>query len=259
MARRLPPLSQVVGGRCSTYCALGVGWLRAAQAECITIIDLVCKKMRSWSAAGGRAITEARSGAQQTKSFEVAHCRCRPVQRQGRTLASAHGREPSPRPERADRFRHRFVDHARALAEYRQAGALLQFRRAKHDAGAAGRHLSRGRRQTGREPARPHRHAAGREGLQRLPPDLEGVPKDYVANTITDAATLRDAGYKMEKTSTLRNMPVVPDKSRARARLKGGAPSCSGPGIRVKSPNISASTRRDCRRLQTTSGCRPST
>jgi hypothetical protein len=35
--------------------------------------------------------------------------------------------------------------------------------------------------------------------------------------------TLRDAGYKMEKTSTLRNMPVVPDKSRARARLKGGS------------------------------------
>ncbi len=47
------------------------------------------------------------------------------------------------------------------------------------------------------------------------------VPKDYVANTITDAATLLDAGYKTEKTDTLRNMPVVPDKSRARMRLKG--------------------------------------
>jgi len=47
------------------------------------------------------------------------------------------------------------------------------------------------------------------------------VPKDYVANTITDTATLIDAGYKMEQTSTLRNMPVVPDKSTARARLKG--------------------------------------
>jgi hypothetical protein len=47
------------------------------------------------------------------------------------------------------------------------------------------------------------------------------VPKDYVANTIADAATLLDAGYKMEKTDTLRNMPVVPDKSTANARLKG--------------------------------------
>lgn len=48
------------------------------------------------------------------------------------------------------------------------------------------------------------------------------VPKDYVANTITDTATLLNAGYRMEQTSTLRNMPVVPDKSTARARLKGG-------------------------------------
>ena len=47
------------------------------------------------------------------------------------------------------------------------------------------------------------------------------VPKDYVANTIADAATLLQAGYKMEQTGTLRNMPVVPDKSRARERLKG--------------------------------------
>ena len=47
------------------------------------------------------------------------------------------------------------------------------------------------------------------------------VPKDYVANTITDSAALLDAGYKMEQTGTLRNMPVVPDKSTARARLKG--------------------------------------
>ena len=47
------------------------------------------------------------------------------------------------------------------------------------------------------------------------------VPKDYVANSITDAATLLDAGYKMEQTDTLRNMPVVPDKSKASMRLKG--------------------------------------
>jgi alcohol dehydrogenase (cytochrome c) len=49
------------------------------------------------------------------------------------------------------------------------------------------------------------------------------VPKEYVANTITDAATLFDAGYKIEKTNSVKNMPVVPDKSRARARLKGGS------------------------------------
>ena len=47
------------------------------------------------------------------------------------------------------------------------------------------------------------------------------VPKDYVANAIVDAGALKDAGYKMEQTPTLRNMPVVPDKSTAKARLKG--------------------------------------
>ena len=40
------------------------------------------------------------------------------------------------------------------------------------------------------------------------------------ANSIKDAAVLRKAGYKMQESATLRNMPVVPDKSRARA-LKG--------------------------------------
>ena len=47
------------------------------------------------------------------------------------------------------------------------------------------------------------------------------VPKDYVANTITDAATLLESGYKMEQTDALRNMPVVPDKSKASMRLNG--------------------------------------
>jgi hypothetical protein len=47
------------------------------------------------------------------------------------------------------------------------------------------------------------------------------VPKDYVANTITDADALSQAGYKPERTDTLRNMPVVPDKSIARERLNG--------------------------------------
>ena len=47
------------------------------------------------------------------------------------------------------------------------------------------------------------------------------VPKDYVANTVTDASAVSQAGYKTEKTDTLRNMPVVPDKSIARERLNG--------------------------------------
>lgn len=48
------------------------------------------------------------------------------------------------------------------------------------------------------------------------------VPKDYVANTITDAAAVRQARYKMDKTDELLNMAVVPDKSQARVRFKGG-------------------------------------
>jgi hypothetical protein len=50
------------------------------------------------------------------------------------------------------------------------------------------------------------------------------VPKDYVANTISDAATLLQTGYRTEKTDTLLNMAVVPDKSRARVRFNGGNP-----------------------------------
>jgi len=50
------------------------------------------------------------------------------------------------------------------------------------------------------------------------------VPKDYVANTVVDAGALKDAGYKMEQTPALRNMPVVPDKSTAKMRLNGESP-----------------------------------
>jgi len=50
------------------------------------------------------------------------------------------------------------------------------------------------------------------------------VPSNYVSNTITDASTLLQTGYKTEKTDRLLNMPVVPDKSHARARLNGGNP-----------------------------------
>jgi hypothetical protein len=50
------------------------------------------------------------------------------------------------------------------------------------------------------------------------------VPKDYVTNTIVDAATLQHSGYKMAKTDKLLNMPVVPDKSRAPLRFNGGNP-----------------------------------
>jgi hypothetical protein len=50
------------------------------------------------------------------------------------------------------------------------------------------------------------------------------VPKSYVANTVTDVTTLRKAGYKLEKTDALQNMPVVPDKSTARMRLNHESP-----------------------------------
>ncbi len=50
------------------------------------------------------------------------------------------------------------------------------------------------------------------------------VPKDYIANTMTDAATLLQTGYKTEKTDKLLNMAVVPDKSRARTRFNRGNP-----------------------------------
>jgi hypothetical protein len=48
------------------------------------------------------------------------------------------------------------------------------------------------------------------------------VPKDYLANTITNTAALQQLGYKMEKRDKLLNMAVVPDKSRARFRFNGG-------------------------------------
>jgi len=48
------------------------------------------------------------------------------------------------------------------------------------------------------------------------------VPRNYVANTITDTATLLQSGYNKEKTDALINMPVVPDKSYAPLRFKGG-------------------------------------
>jgi hypothetical protein len=46
------------------------------------------------------------------------------------------------------------------------------------------------------------------------------VPKDYVPNS-TDAGGALSQADKTENTNSLRNMPVVPDKSTARERLKG--------------------------------------
>lgn len=42
------------------------------------------------------------------------------------------------------------------------------------------------------------------------------VPADYVANTVTSAAELMDAGFAAETTTTLVNCPIVPDGSLAR-------------------------------------------
>ena len=103
-----------------------------------------------------------------------AGCGSGPFQREGSSSAGAHGRQQNSRAERACRFRHRPVHHARAVAHHGQARALLQFRCARHSVGAGLCALSRRRGQAGRRPARYHRHAAGREGLQRLPPGVEG-------------------------------------------------------------------------------------
>ena len=50
------------------------------------------------------------------------------------------------------------------------------------------------------------------------------VPKDYVANTITDLAMLQQAGYKEEKTEKLLNMPVVPRQLARKCALQGWRP-----------------------------------
>jgi hypothetical protein len=60
------------------------------------------------------------------------------------------------------------------------------------------------------------------------------VPKSYVANEITDTRTLLRSGYKLEKTSQLINMPIVPDKSHASRRFKGGKPELQRAWYRSK-------------------------
>src|SRR5262245_41609453 len=49
------------------------------------------------------------------------------------------------------------------------------------------------------------------------------VPHDYVANTVTSLAEIREAGYRMEATPMLVNCPIVPHGSVARMRLNGGS------------------------------------
>lgn len=47
------------------------------------------------------------------------------------------------------------------------------------------------------------------------------VPATYEANSVVDAAGVKSAGFKTEKTTAIRNLPVVPDGSVARNRLNG--------------------------------------
>jgi hypothetical protein len=47
------------------------------------------------------------------------------------------------------------------------------------------------------------------------------VPRDYVANSIGSVKAIVDAGYPIEKTSTLVNCPIVPAGSTAKRRLSG--------------------------------------
>jgi hypothetical protein len=49
------------------------------------------------------------------------------------------------------------------------------------------------------------------------------VPHDYVANTVTSLAEIREAGYRMDSTPMLVNCPIVPRGSVARMRLNGGS------------------------------------
>lgn len=51
------------------------------------------------------------------------------------------------------------------------------------------------------------------------------VPADYVANSITSAAALMQAGYPMEATETIVNCPVVPEGSTASLRMSASNPA----------------------------------
>ena len=159
-----------IGGGVITYALDGKQYVAATSGTVSAFFGgsglpaVVVFAVDSGAAAGGAEASRSGPGADRGGG---------PFQRQGRASAVAHGRQPSSRPQRAGRFRHRTVHHARAVAQHGQAGALLQFRRARHHAGAGLRALSRGRRQAGGGPARHHRHAAGREGLQRFPAGLE--------------------------------------------------------------------------------------
>lgn len=53
---------------------------------------------------------------------------------------------------------------------------------------------------------------------------LVTVPADYVANTLTDAEQIFDAGLEVTETDTLVNCPIVPDGSSAALRLGGEEP-----------------------------------
>jgi hypothetical protein len=48
------------------------------------------------------------------------------------------------------------------------------------------------------------------------------VPEDYEANTATSVGDLKDAGYEMTATNTIKNCPVVPDGSTASMRYGDG-------------------------------------
>lgn len=49
------------------------------------------------------------------------------------------------------------------------------------------------------------------------------VPRDYVANTVSSLAEIREAGYRLEPTTKLVNCPIVPEGSTARLRHGGGS------------------------------------
>src|SRR6478735_8130212 len=70
------------------------------------------------------------------------------------------------------------------------------------------------------------------------------VPKDYAANSVTDAGTLRDAGYPMQQTDTLRNMLWCPTTRKRACASTAKAPSCIAPGTKARLRSSSASVKR---------------
>src|SRR4029077_19003410 len=73
------------------------------------------------------------------------------------------------------------------------------------------------------------------------------VPKDYVANTITDARRCSKRATKWKRRTSCLIWPWYPTTHTHASALTVETPNCNAPGITTKSQNFSSSTRRLCR------------